>query len=72
LAPTSYIMLPLMLHSAAEGTPRRGGTGKDAGQGEGRTERCQTSLCGEKTEGRTEATAGGDCGEGTAEGRRSN
>jgi hypothetical protein len=72
LAPASYTVPPLMLHSAAEGTPRRGGTGEDAGQGEGRTERCQTSLCGEKTEGRTEATAGGDCGEGTAEGRRSN
>jgi hypothetical protein len=72
LAPASYTVPPLKLHSAAEGTPRWGGTGEDAGQGEGRTERCQTSLCGEKTEGRTEATVGGDFGEGTAEGRRSN
>jgi hypothetical protein len=71
LAPASYTVSPLMPHSAAEGTPRWGGTGEDAGQGEGRTERCRTSLCGEKTEGRTEATAGGDCGEGTAEGRGS-
>jgi hypothetical protein len=62
---------PLMPHSAAEGTLRRGGTGEDAGQG-GRTERCQTSLCGEMAEGRTEATTGGDFGEGTTEGRRSN
>jgi hypothetical protein len=59
-----------MPHSAAEGTARRGGTGEDAGQGEGRTERCQTSLCGEKTEEGTEAMAGGDHGEGTVGGRR--
>jgi hypothetical protein len=32
----------------------------------GRTERCQTSLCGEKTEEGTEAMAGGDRDEGTA------
>ena len=70
MAPASYTVPPLMPHSAAEGTPRRGGTGEDADQGG--TERCQTSLCGEMTEGRTEATAGGDFGEGTAEGRRSN
>jgi hypothetical protein len=38
----------------------------------GRTERCQTSLCGEVAEGRTEATAGGDFGEETTKGRRSN
>jgi hypothetical protein len=68
LAPASYTVPPLMPHSAAEGTPRRGGTGEDAGQGEGRTERCQTSLCSEKTEGRTKATTGGDCGEGMVEG----
>jgi hypothetical protein len=56
-----------MPHSAADETPRRGGTGEDAGQGEGgRTERCQTSLCGEKTEKGTEAMARGDRDEGTA------
>jgi hypothetical protein len=33
LAPASFTVPPLMLHSAAEGTPRRGGTGEDAGQG---------------------------------------
>ena len=71
MAPASFTVPPLMPHSAAEGTLQRGGTGEDAGQGEGRTEQCQTSLCGEKTEGRTEAMAGGDCGEGTTEGRRS-
>jgi hypothetical protein len=59
-----------MPHSAAEETPRRGGTGEDAGQGRGRTERCQTSLCGEKTEEGTEVMAGGDRDEGTAGGRR--
>jgi hypothetical protein len=32
----------------------------------GRTERCQTSLCGEKTEEGTKAMAGGDRDEGTA------
>jgi hypothetical protein len=72
LAPASFIVRPLMPHSAAEGTLRRGGTGEDAGQGGGRTERCQTSLSGEVAEGRTEAMAGGDFGEETAEGRRSN
>ena len=70
-APVRCTAPALMPHSAAEGTPRWGGTDKDAGQGEGRTERCQTSLCGEMAEGRTEATAGGDFGEGTADGRRS-
>ena len=55
-----------MPHSAAEGTPRRGGTDEDAGQGEGGTERCQTSLCGEKTGEGTEAMAEGDRDEGTA------
>jgi hypothetical protein len=55
-----------MSHSAADETSRRGGTGEDAGQGGGRTERCQTSLCGEKTEEGTEAMAGGDHDEGTA------
>jgi hypothetical protein len=54
-----------MSHSATDETPRRGGTGEDAGQGGGRTERCQTSLCGEKTEEGTEAMAGGDRDEGT-------
>ena len=52
-----------MPHSAADETPRWGGTGEDAGQGG--TERCQTSLCGEKTEEGTEAMAGGDRDEGT-------
>jgi hypothetical protein len=54
-----------MPHSAADETPRWGGTGEDTGQG-GRTERCQTSLCGEKTKEGTEAMAGGDRDEGTA------
>jgi hypothetical protein len=36
----------------------------------GGTERCQTSLCGEKTEEGTEAMARGDRDEGTAGGRR--
>jgi hypothetical protein len=53
LAPASFTVRPLMPHSAAEGTLQRSGTGEDAGQG-GRTERCQTSLCGEVAEGRTE------------------
>jgi hypothetical protein len=35
LAPASYTVPPLMPHSAAEGTPRRGGTGEDADQGGG-------------------------------------
>jgi hypothetical protein len=48
-----------MPHSDADETPRRGGTGEDVGQG-GRTGRCQTSLCGEKTEEGTEVMAGGD------------
>jgi hypothetical protein len=34
LTPTSFPVPPLMVHSAAEGTLRRGGTGEDAGQGE--------------------------------------
>ena len=33
LAPASFTVRPLMPHSAAEGTLRRGGTGEDAGQG---------------------------------------
>jgi hypothetical protein len=35
-----------MPHSAADETPRRGGTGEDVGQGGGGTGRCPTSLCG--------------------------
>jgi hypothetical protein len=35
LAPASFKVPPLMQHSAAEGTLRRGGTGEDAGQGGG-------------------------------------
>ena len=34
LTPASFPVPPLMAHSAAEGTLRRGGTGEDAGQGE--------------------------------------
>jgi hypothetical protein len=34
LTPASFPVSPLMAHSAAEGTLRRGGTGEDAGQGE--------------------------------------
>jgi hypothetical protein len=49
-----------MPHSAADETPRRGGTGEDVGQGGGGTGRCQTSLCGEKTEEETEVMAGGE------------
>jgi hypothetical protein len=37
LAPASFTVPPLMPHSAAEGTLRRGGTGEDAGQGGGRS-----------------------------------
>jgi hypothetical protein len=54
-----------MPHSTADETPRRGGTGEDAGQGGGRTERCQTSLCSEKTEEGMEAMGRGDRDEGT-------
>jgi hypothetical protein len=49
-----------MPHSAADETPRRGGTAEDVGHGGGRTGRCQTSLCGEKMEEGTEVMAGGD------------
>jgi hypothetical protein len=60
--PVSCTAPALMPHSAADETPRLGGTGKDVGQG-GRTGRCRTLPV------RQGDGDGGDGGEGTA-GRR--
>jgi hypothetical protein len=56
--PVSCTAPALMPHSAADETPRRGGTGKDVGQG-GRTGRCRTLPV------RRGDSDGGDGGEGT-------
>jgi hypothetical protein len=43
----SYTAPTLMPHSAADETPRRGGTGKDIGQGGGGRGGAELFLCGE-------------------------